>query len=93
MKHWNTHFQNPQIIKNWIMLSETSMQWIEWIQSTKMPLKDVERCPNKFQNIMCLMKRILGRTRGRELKTTKFRCIMHMPEHMMACGVPMEVDA
>jgi len=27
------------------------------------------------------------------LKTTKFHCILHMPEDMMVYGVPMEVDA
>jgi len=57
MKCWNTHFQNPQIIINWIMLLETCLQWIEWLQSTEMPLKDVELCPKKFQNIMYLIKR------------------------------------
>ena len=92
MKHRNTHFQNPQIIKNWIMLLETSLQWIEWLQSPEMPHKDLERCPKKFQNIMYLMKRIAGRTRGMGLKTTKFHCILHMPEDMWAYGVPMEVD-
>jgi len=86
MKHQNTHFQNPQIIKNWIMLSETSLQWIEWLQSAEMPHKDPERCPKKFPNIMCLMKRISGRTRGVGLKTTKFHCILQMPEDMMAHG-------
>jgi len=48
MKHWNTHFQNPQIIKNWIILLETSLQWIEWLQSTEMPHTDLERCPKEF---------------------------------------------
>jgi len=74
------------------MLLETSLQWIEWLHSAEMSHKDVERCPQKFQSIMCLMKRISGRTRGMGLKTTKFHCILHMPEDMMACGVPMEVD-
>jgi len=41
-KHRNTHFQNPQIVTNWIMFLETCLQWIEWLQSTKMPLKDVD---------------------------------------------------
>jgi len=58
MKHQNTHFQNPQIIINWIILLETSLQWIEWLQSTEMSHKDLERCPKKIQNIMYLMKRI-----------------------------------
>jgi len=80
MKHRNTHFQNPPIIKNWITLLETSRQWIEWLQSAEMPHKDAERCPKKFQNIMCLMKRISGRTRGMGLKTTKFHCILYMPQ-------------
>ena len=92
MTHRNTYFRNPQIIRNWIMLLETSLQWVEWLQSAEMPLKDVERCPKKFQNIMYLMKRISGRTKGMGLKTTKFHCILHMPEDMLAYGVPMEVD-
>jgi hypothetical protein len=57
-----------------------------------MPLKDVERCPKKFQNIMHLMKRISGEKQGMGLKTTKFHCILHMPEDMRAFGVPLEVD-
>ena len=92
MQHKNRHFQNPQIIKNWIMLLETCLQWVQWLQSPKMPLKDVERCPKKFQNIMYLMKRIAGRQAGMGLKTTKFHCILHMPEDMLAYGVPLEVD-
>jgi len=92
MKHQNTHFQNPQIITNWIVLLWTCLQWVEWLQSAEMPLKDVGHCPKKFQNIMYLMKRISGRTRGMGSKTTKIYCILHMPEDMMAYEVPMEVD-
>jgi len=93
MKHRNTHFQNPQIINNWIMLLETSLQQNEWLQNAEMPHKDAECCPQKFQTILHLMKRISGRTRGMGLKTTKFHCILHMPKDMMAYGIPMGVDA
>jgi len=62
------------------------------LSSTEMPPKDVEHCPKRFQNIMCSMKRISGRTRGMGLKTTKFHCILHMPEDMMAYGVPVEAS-
>jgi len=86
------YFRNPQNITNWIMLIETSLQWIEWLQSPEMPLKDVERCPKKFQTIMYLLKRITPKIEGMGLKTTKFHCILHMPEDMLAYGVPMEVD-
>jgi len=45
MKHRNIHFQNPQIIVNWIMLLETCLQWIERLQSAKMPLEDMNVAP------------------------------------------------
>ena len=92
MQHRRPHFQKSTVIQDWIMLLETLLQWIEWLQSTEMPLKDVERCPKKFQNIMYLMKRVAKKSSGMGLKTTKFHCILHMPEDMLAYGVPLEVD-
>ena len=86
------HFQDERNIANWIMLLETCLQWASWLQGSHMQLKDVKRCRLKFPHIMYLMKRISGKQAGMGLKTTKFHCILHMPEDMLAYGVPMEVD-
>ena len=92
MRYRRPHFQKPDVLQDWIMLLETLLQWIEWLQSTVMPLRDVERCPKKFQHIMYLMKRIADRKTGMGLMTTKFHCMLHIPEDMVAYGVPLEVD-
>jgi len=57
-----------------------------------MLMKDVQRCPKKHQCIMQLIKKISRREVGMGLKTTKFHCILHAVEDMLAYGVPMEVD-
>ena len=92
MQHRRKLFRNDQTIADWIMLLETCLQWVQWLQSPKMPLKMVKRTPKKFRHIMYLMKRVSKRTAGMGLKTTKFHCILHMPEDMLAYGVPLEVD-
>ena len=86
------HFRDPDTITDWIMLLETLLQWVEWLNSTTMPMKDVLRCPKKHQYIMQLIKKISCRVVGMGLKTTKFHCILHMVEDMLAYGVPLEVD-
>jgi len=86
------HFRVASTVSDWIMLLETLLQWVEWLNSTTMPLKDVQRCPKKHQYIMQLIKKISPREDGMGLKTTKFHCILHMVEDMLAYGVPLEVD-
>jgi hypothetical protein len=85
-------FRVESTVLDWIMLLETLLQWVEWLNSTTMPLKDVQRCPKKHQYIMQLIKKISPREDGMGLKTTKFHCILHMVEDMLAYGVPLEVD-
>ena len=86
------HFRLKSTITDWIMLLETLLQWNEWLNSTTMPMKDVIRCPKKHRYIMQLIKKISHREVGMGLKTTKFHCILHMVEDMVAYGVPLEVD-
>jgi len=74
------------------MLLGTLLQWVEWLNITTMHMKDVQHCPKKQQCIMQLIKKISGREVGMGLKTTKFHCILHMVEDMLARGVPLEVD-
>ena len=86
------HFKNPNTIPDWIMLLETLLQWEKWLKKPKMPLDLVKRAKQKHRYIMHLIKAISPRQKGMGLKTTKFHCIMHMQEDMLAYGVPLEVD-
>ena len=86
------HFKKAATIPDWIMLLETLLQWEKWLKSPKMALDLVKRVKQKHRNIMQLIKAISPRQKGMGLKTTKFHCITHMHEDMLAYGVPLEVD-
>jgi len=75
-----------------MMLLETLLQWEKWLKSPKMTLDLVKRVKQKHRSIMQLIEAISPRQKGMGLKTTKFHCIAHMHEDMLACGVPLEVD-
>jgi len=86
------HFKKAPTIPDWIMLLETLLQWEKWLKSHKMALDLVKRVKQKHRNIMQLIKAIYLCQKGMGLKATKFHCIAHMHEDMLAHGVPLEVD-
>jgi hypothetical protein len=86
------HFKNKDTIPDWIMLLETLLQWEKWLKSPKMNLDLVKRAKMKHRHIMQLIKAISPKQKGMGLTTTKFHCILHMQEDMLACGVPKEAN-
>jgi len=52
------HFRDPDTIMDWIMLLQTLLQWVEWLNSTTMPMKDVQCCPKKHQ--CCQPRGLMG---------------------------------
>lgn len=92
MATWKDSFAEDGVLKNWIMLVESLLQWLAWLKSDKMEKKHVELARIKHRYIMYLMRKISQRSQGRGLKLTKFHCILHIADDIMAFGVPSEVD-
>jgi hypothetical protein len=87
-----TRWRNRALMKDWIVLVETMLQWEQWLKSPKMKKNHVEAAKNKHRYIMYLLKKIGNRVEGMGLKLMKFHGILHMYADILINGVPMEVD-
>jgi len=78
------------VIKDWILLFETSLEWEAWLNSDKMMKSDVQKAKTKHRCIMCLMRKVAARKTGMGLKLIKFHSIMHITDAILNFGVPLE---
>ena len=87
-KRW----RDRALMKDWIVLIETMLQWEQWLKSKKMKKSHVEAAENKHRYIMYLVKKIGNRVEGMGLKLMKFHGILHIAKDILINGVPLEVD-
>lgn len=80
------------VIKDWIMLIETLLQWYAWLSSEELYVKHVKRAETKHRYIMYLIRRVGKRSKGMGLKLVKFHGILHYVSDMLQFGVPLEFD-
>jgi hypothetical protein len=85
-------FGTPEVLRDWSQLVETLLQWERWLRSDTMEKSHVKKARDKHRYIMYLMKSVAPRQSGMGLKLLKFHAIVHLADHMLIYGVPMEVD-
>ena len=85
-------FSEDYLIDDWVLLTETLLQWEAYLKEPEMDKKDLERLRRKHQFIMYLMKMVGNRTEGMGFKTAKFHTILHIVDDILFHGPPMIVD-
>lgn len=85
-------FSEDYLIDDWVLLTETLLQWEAYLKEPEMDKKDLERLRRKHQYIMYLMKMVGNRTEGMGFRTTKFHTILHIVNDILYHGPPMIVD-
>jgi hypothetical protein len=86
------NFEDDNQIKDWTLLVETLLGWIQWLKSDTMHLEHVKKTKWKHRYIMHLIKKIMNRTEGMGLRIIKFHMICHLTSNMLVGGVPMLMD-
>ena len=86
------HFGEENALRDWSQLVETMLQWERWLKSVSMEKQHVKEAKQKHRYIMYLMKKVVKRTTGMQLKLTKFHGVVHMADDILNFGVPLEVD-
>ena len=86
------NFRDAWLIRDWILLVETMLQWEAFLKLDQMKKKHVERLKKKHRFIMFLLKKVGNRTEGMGMKIIKFHSIIHMASDIVSFGVPMVVD-
>ena len=86
------HFGSEHALRDWSHLVETLLQWERWLKSESMEKQHVKEAKTKHRYIMYLMKKVMKRAKGMQLKLTKFHGVVHMAQDILNFGVPMEVD-
>ena len=92
LKKKKKHFGNANLLRDWSQLVETMLQWERWLKSMSMEKQHVKEAKQKQRYIMYLMKKVLKRTTGMQLKLTKYHGIVHMADDILNFGIPLEVD-
>ena len=86
------HFADDNALRDWSQLVETFLQWERWLKSSSMEKRHVKEARDKHRYIMYLMKKVVKRSTGMQMKLTKFHGVVHMADDILNFGVPMEVD-
>lgn len=86
------HFRDDWLIRDWILLVETLLQWEAYLTSDQMDKKHVQKLEKKNRFIMFLLKKVGNRSTGMGFKIMKFHAILHLAEDIKMFGVPMNVD-
>ena len=85
-------FEHEHQRRDWILLVETLLGWIQWLKSSEMQVRHVDASEWKHRYIMHLIKKIMNRTAGMGMKFVKFHLITHLTAHIKQGGVPMIFD-
>jgi len=62
-------WRETSIVKDWILLLETLLEWEAWLNSPKMMKSEVQKAKTKHRHIMYLMRKVAVRHKGMRLKT------------------------
>jgi len=80
------------VIKDWIMLLETLLDWEAWLTSPKMMKPDVQKAKTEHRYIMCSTQKVAVRQTAMGLKLIKFHGVFHMTDDVHNFSVPLEYD-
>lgn len=86
------NFREDWLIKDWILLVETLLQWEAYLMLDQMDKKHVTRLQQKNRFVMFLLKKVGARSKGMGFKVMKFHAIVHLADDIIMFGVPMVVD-
>ncbi len=89
----NGNFKHDWMLKDWVLLIETLLQWEAFLKQDEMQKNHVHRLQKKNRYVLYLMKNVARRTEGMGLKIMKFHAITHLAEDIQMFGVPMNTDA
>ncbi|MCA1800341.1 MAG: hypothetical protein LC650_03520, partial [Actinobacteria bacterium] len=82
------NFKEDWLIRDWILLVETLLQWEAYLMSDQMQKKHVTRLEKKNRFVMYLLKKVGNRTAGMHWKVQKFHGIVHVPDDTKMFGTP-----
>jgi hypothetical protein len=86
------NFKEDWLIKDWILLVETLMQWEAYLNLPRMQKKDVQRLKRKHKFLMYLLIKVGNRTTGMGFKVMKVHAMLHLALDIIMFSVPMNVD-
>lgn len=85
-------FFDDRYIRDWIMLLETQLSFEAWMEKPEMEVNDIERAKLKMREVMGMTKQIGKRKEGMGFKTMNYHAAQHVPDDMLAFGVPSNVN-
>lgn len=88
----NKNFSEDYLIKDWLLLVETVLEWEAYLCEPRMTKKHVMRLQKKNRYIMYLLKKVGKRSTGMGLKLMKFHVLVHLAWDIILFGIPLEVD-
>ena len=80
------------LIKNWIMLLESMLQWEAWLKQSRISVFDIHRFEVKVRELMEFEKVIGARKEGMKFCTFNFHASIHVADDILAFGVPTHVN-
>lgn len=86
------YFGTPELIRDWVLVLETMLQWEAWLKQPELRVYDVRRFRMKVQQIMALEKKIGNRQKGMGLRTFNFHAALHIADDILNFGVPSNVN-
>jgi hypothetical protein len=88
----NKNFAEGFLIRDWLLLVETLLQWEAYLCQPRMKVDHIKRMEQKNRFIMHLFLKVGRRTSGMGFRLMKFHAIIHMVIDILLFGVPMEHD-
>lgn len=88
----NKNFAQDYLLKDWMFLVETLLEWEAFLNEPEMTKTHVLKMNKKNRYIMYLLKQVARRAAGMHFKLTKFHVIIHMFVDILDFGVPLEHD-
>ena len=85
-------FPDARWVYDWILLLETQLQFLSWLQLPSMLVADVKRMDKKVRELMNMTKQVGKRKTGMGFKTMNFHGIKHVRDDILNFGVPSNVD-
>jgi hypothetical protein len=86
------NFKEDWLIKDWILLVETLLQWEAYLNLPQMEKKDLQRLKRKHKFLMYILIKVGNRTTGMGFKVMKVHAMLHLVNDILMFSVPMVVD-
>lgn len=85
-------FGRPELIRDWVLLLETYLQFEVWLKQPRLRTFHVNRLRDKIKELMKLEKKIGNRQKGMGHRTFNFHSALHIVDDMLNFGVPSNVN-